>query len=238
MLRRLTFQMGAVLIGMSVCGVSADAATLVIDEFTIDQPAISSDVPGGESLGNRQTDAGALGGERRVDVFEFSKAVDGLGASVTLSGGLLEVATDGAALGVASIVWDPSGGVDLTGAGMNDRLVLDGLTTNGVTGVALEVFGTNGAISRFEYVFPAAGTTFLEILFSDLSPQTTASPDLTQVDAVQLFFNADGSNSGALSLDGFVASDASFAAIPLPASGLLFLSSLMGLLFMGRSRRV
>lgn len=233
----------AVTAAVCLCAVplSAKSATVDFDEFTNAQEDIS--VGDGSSSTVLQTAPTAQGDTREVMVENLAGAGD---TSVQINGnGFLSFNNDSETTGIAMVTYDDEGvglDLDITGLGMNDRILIDVIVIDVgfspdvepsfIVGLELTNFGDDVDTSIF------ASQTFTEDTADDIvfvfsmDFGDISGFNFMDVDRIKLTLDATNAPSADATLDLVGA-----VAVPLPASALLMLSALGGLGYVGSRRR-
>ena len=224
-------------------GAQAFAATLVIDDFSVDQRV--QDTPAFEPNAS-EVGGGMLGGFRDLSV--TNTAADGSNLAATelnVTGGNLKFSNVAGARGEGTLTYDVGDGdpnnVDTDGLGGVNLLI--GTDPYFIFASPPSVPFDNVALFRAT-VWDVDGNTatYEELLDADYDPQLSfsefAGVDFSRIGALQFFISSTGTND---SVDGAVTQievrAGDIAPIPLPASGLLLLGGMGGLSFLRRRKK-
>ena len=204
-MRKIAF---GLLTGMLVS--SAQAVTLVIDEFTELQGPLQRTAPGdiGIPVSDSMAGVAAIGGERDIEV--NMTAGNAFAVIRVFTNGEYNHGQEPSVTGASEIVWDGPdgdgstldpvglGGVDLTAGNTQDafNLVLSSADLNST--LELEVYTDAGNVSAHTIALPGAVASpeSLVIPYSVFTPLAGAGADFTNVGAI--LFRIDGNAVPAL----------------------------------------
>lgn len=224
-------------------GAQAFAATLVIDDFSVEQRV--QDTPGFES--NVSAVGGSmLGGFRDLSV--VNTAADGSNRAATelhVTGGNIKFSNVAGARGEGTLTYDgddDTSSVNTTGLNANLLIGTDpffyfasppNVTFDNVAEVRIQVWDMLGNTGIYTETIDADYDP--ELSFSDAA---FAGIDFSQIGALQFFISSSNTND---SVDGAITGievrAGDVAPIPLPASGLLLLGGMGGLTFLRRRKK-
>ena len=213
---------------------SAGAATIIIDEFIAPQTVVA--VPGPGAVSSSEVKAPlSIGGYRDMRVVNNNRRTNG--TTLEARDGALDFSNASRTSGTGTVTWNglrSTGlrGLDVTDGGTNDAVIFDVLFADAEVDLTFSVIDTRGRTSSYSYLIKEALTRSSVVFFKFTDFAGTA--DLKSINSVS--FTLSGRTASVDATLDLLSFGQTPVPVPVPASGLLLGTAVLGAGMLRRRR--